>query len=302
MFYTSIVIQIRKFVSILAVNDNLSMKKTLYILLSGVSFGVLAQDYIQVTPANYLTSTYSVPDGTGRYKVLKHNTLYSIATLHGMTVEELKKLNGLSNNTISVGQLLIVNQITGALGQLNAVSASAPPVAVPVPYSNKNLLFAQPKAYTPASNHLVFQRARELKDAGQDLDLLKGAVLEWNSEKWYIAGEFDNFHTVSDKYDMGFDELKNMNEMNDYFLHPGMVLKISPGTLSEMTIRPEDMDVDAYIARNGISVEPVKLVEPVSMGGNEVLVDDQPKRTIKKEELEPEDVEETEWSLESPYK
>lgn len=36
------------------------------------------------------------------------DTLYSIANKYGMTIDELKKLNNLSNNILTIGQVLIV--------------------------------------------------------------------------------------------------------------------------------------------------------------------------------------------------
>ncbi|MBW6514709.1 MAG: LysM peptidoglycan-binding domain-containing protein [Candidatus Syntrophosphaera sp.] len=42
------------------------------------------------------------------YVVQKKDNLYRIALNHGMTVEELKRLNNLSSNTINVGQRLVV--------------------------------------------------------------------------------------------------------------------------------------------------------------------------------------------------
>lgn len=46
---------------------------------------------------------------TGTYTVKKGDTLYRIATNHGMTVSELKKLNNLSSNTIYPNQTLRVD-------------------------------------------------------------------------------------------------------------------------------------------------------------------------------------------------
>lgn len=45
------------------------------------------------------------------YTVEKGNSLWSIAKQHNMTVEEVKKLNGLKNNNISIGQKLKVKPI-----------------------------------------------------------------------------------------------------------------------------------------------------------------------------------------------
>lgn len=48
--------------------------------------------------------------GTARavYKVEKGDTLYSISKKHNVTVKELQNLNGLKDNTISIGQVLVV--------------------------------------------------------------------------------------------------------------------------------------------------------------------------------------------------
>ncbi|MDR1920164.1 MAG: LysM peptidoglycan-binding domain-containing protein [Candidatus Adiutrix sp.] len=48
------------------------------------------------------------PAGGKTYKVGAGDTLYSIARKHGMSVEEIKKLNNLSNNTARLGQTLKV--------------------------------------------------------------------------------------------------------------------------------------------------------------------------------------------------
>jgi len=40
--------------------------------------------------------------------VSKGDTLYSISKKYGLTVDELKKLNGLNSNNITIGQTLIL--------------------------------------------------------------------------------------------------------------------------------------------------------------------------------------------------
>ncbi|MGQ2982014.1 glucosaminidase domain-containing protein [Flavobacterium sp.] len=44
----------------------------------------------------------------GSYRVAQGDTLYSISKKHNLSVEELMRLNGLSNNAISIGQVLKV--------------------------------------------------------------------------------------------------------------------------------------------------------------------------------------------------
>lgn len=45
------------------------------------------------------------------YKVQKGDSLYSIAKRYGLTVDELKKLNNLTSNTLNIGQELIIKAI-----------------------------------------------------------------------------------------------------------------------------------------------------------------------------------------------
>lgn len=46
--------------------------------------------------------------GAGSYKVSQGDTLYSISKKHNLTVDELMRLNGLSDNNIAIGQVLKV--------------------------------------------------------------------------------------------------------------------------------------------------------------------------------------------------
>ncbi|MDO4814930.1 MAG: LysM peptidoglycan-binding domain-containing protein, partial [Gemella sp.] len=46
----------------------------------------------------------------GQHKVVKGDTLYNIAKRNGMTVDELKKLNNLTSNNVSLGRVLTVNK------------------------------------------------------------------------------------------------------------------------------------------------------------------------------------------------
>jgi LysM repeat protein len=52
----------------------------------------------------------NVKAGLDYHVVQPAQTLYSIARMHGMTVDELKELNGLNSNTLGIGQRLKVNK------------------------------------------------------------------------------------------------------------------------------------------------------------------------------------------------
>jgi len=53
---------------------------------------------------------YEVPEEANsmRYRVVKGDTLYSISKMYNLSVNELQKLNGLKDTTLSIGQELVV--------------------------------------------------------------------------------------------------------------------------------------------------------------------------------------------------
>ena len=56
--------------------------------------------------ANYIGVKYTPPVGTNIYIVKSGDTLWSIARKNNMTVNEIKKLNNLTSNSLSIGQSL----------------------------------------------------------------------------------------------------------------------------------------------------------------------------------------------------
>ena len=66
------------------------------------------------------------------YKVGPRETLYAIARRFGTTVEELKQINSLKGNSLSVGQTIKVRQT----GTPVATATQNQPVVVPVPVTN----------------------------------------------------------------------------------------------------------------------------------------------------------------------
>ena len=57
---------------------------------------------------DYIGYEYEINPELSYYTVEVGDSLYGIANKYGMTVEELKKLNNLQNNLLSIGQKLIV--------------------------------------------------------------------------------------------------------------------------------------------------------------------------------------------------
>lgn len=104
-------------------SNNLSVGQSLKVRSSGnVSTVIPTPTPVKPpVPTPPVTSTAS----TVIYKVVAGDTLYRISTKTGMSVDDIKTLNGLSSNNLSVGQIL---KIRGSSGSTQA----PPPNPVPV--------------------------------------------------------------------------------------------------------------------------------------------------------------------------
>lgn len=76
-------------------------------------YEVLGSDYVasnnavEVKSNNELPKDSSIPSQS--HQVSKGDTLYSISRKYNVTIQDLKKRNNISNDTLSVGQNLIIN-------------------------------------------------------------------------------------------------------------------------------------------------------------------------------------------------
>jgi LysM repeat protein len=102
---------------------------------------------ITATPANTLTSTTAPTRVVIRYTVKKNDTLSTIARDYKVSIDALRAANGLKDDTIRIGDILIIPQGTptpGALAQPapteEVVSSSGPPTATSVVFRTPTLI------------------------------------------------------------------------------------------------------------------------------------------------------------------
>ena len=77
-----------------------------------VEKGAIIGAGVEVGPWSYIGEGVEIGEGSQilSHVVVKGDTLYSIAREHDLTVDELKELNKLNSNNLSVGQELIVSE------------------------------------------------------------------------------------------------------------------------------------------------------------------------------------------------
>ena len=192
-------------------------------LLASLSAGALSQ----VAAEELATDTYAVTDSN--YTVQAGDGLYRIAINHGMSLEELKALNGLSSNFIYPGQVLRVS--TG-----NAPVETTDQEETNVTEETTNNSFEQ-------SESVQLSEAQTLQPLTQRQN---------NGTYTVKAGEWVN--KIAQDHGITADQLRQWNNLKSDLIHPGQVLVVSQGTTTPTQPKP----VQPKPSQPGTSTQPSK--------------------------------------------
>ena len=220
-------------------------KSNIYVVQSGDSLysiaqklGVSLQDLIEI---NDLTNTNLsigqeliipekdvivvpptiTPDNNqNTYKVSSGDSLYSIARRFNTTVDDIKKLNNLTNNNLSIGQVLRI------------------------PSSNNDTSNNNVTTYTVSSGDSLYSIARRFNTTVDDIKKLNnltnnnlsiGQVLRIpssntdtgnNDVTTYTVSSGDSLYSIARRFNTTVDEIKRLNNLTSNNLSIGQVLKI----------------------------------------------------------------------------
>jgi membrane-bound lytic murein transglycosylase D len=150
---------------------------------------------------------------THYYKVKRGDNLGTIASNNDVSVADLKKWNGLRNNTIAYGQSL-------------KILASESALKTPLAQAKKELLVA---------NKTVKE------DKGQKV-IAKDTLIA-NKQSIYVVQNGDNINTIADQYKVTVAQIKEWNNLSDNTLNQGTSLQVAAGlkepTKMELAQSPE---------------------------------------------------------------
>lgn len=192
----------------------------------------------------YLDIPYT-PLETNTYIVQKGDTLYKIALKYNTTIDLLKAENGLSNNSLKIGQMLKIPS----------------PVEDPdngdfLVYVVKSgdTLFSIANAYGTTVNALLSYNKlsnTNLTVGEQILIPRKDINKEDGEDILYTIQKGDSLWNIAQAYDTTVTELKNYNQLTSNTLSVGQVIKIPKGS----TITPPNNQVDTlYVVQKGDSL------------------------------------------------
>lgn len=160
----------------------------------------------------YAGGKYVAPLGSNYYTVKSGDSLWSISRKFGVTVNDLKKVNNLSSNLLSIGQNLIIP------GKKNNTSSNEYVV------KKGDTLYGIANKYNVSVDNLKSYNnlSTDSLSIGQIIKIPDNKV---NSNE-YVVKSGDNLYSISRKYGVSVDELMSVNNLKSTVLSVGQVLKI----------------------------------------------------------------------------
>lgn len=149
------------------------------------------------------------------YIVKKGDSLYSIANKYNTTVEELKRINNLTSNILSIGQVLKLPS-----DKANNVEKEENTTSYTVQKGDS--LYSIARKYDT-----TIDRIKDLNNLTTNL-LSIGQVLliptDTNLETTYTVQKGDSLYSIAKKYNTTVDRLKQLNNLSSNLLSIGQIL------------------------------------------------------------------------------
>ena len=151
------------------------------------------------------------------YIVKSGDSLYSIARNYNTTVSELKSLNNLSSNVLSIGQRLI-------LPTQNSTSPNETTYTV----KSGDSLYSIAREYNTTVSELMTLNnlSSTTLSIGQVLLIPSKSQTNDTSENLYTVKSGDSLYSIARNYNTTVSEIMNYNGLNSNLLSIGQVIKI----------------------------------------------------------------------------
>lgn len=154
----------------------------------------------------YLNVPYS-KNKTDYYVVQKGDTLYSIALKNNTTVTKLKELNNLIDNTISIGQnLLLPGTVSTEISDYYIVK-------------NGDTLYG-----IALANNVSVDELKKINNLNNNLINIGQKLLLPNNKKIYTVKSGDTLYSIAKRFNTNINELKNINNLTSNLLNIGQDL------------------------------------------------------------------------------
>lgn len=154
-------------------------------------------------------------DNNKYYIVKKGDSLYSIARRNNMTVDELKSLNNLTSNILSIGQKLIISSCSNVPNNVYVVKKGDTLWSIA---NNFNVSVNDLKNANNKSNNSL--------SIGEQLIIPGKSTGENVSTIIYTVKSGDNLYSIARRYNVTVNEIKSLNNLSSNLLSIGQKLSI----------------------------------------------------------------------------
>lgn len=154
-----------------------------------------------------------LPEST--YTVKKGDSLYSIANKYNTTVEELKRINNLTSNTLSIGQVLKLPS-----DKPNKIEQEKNTITYTIQKGDSLYSIARKYSTTIDKIKDLNNLTTNLLSIGQVLLIPTNA----NLETTYTVQKGDSLYSIAKKYNTTVDKLKQLNNLTSNLLSIGQIL------------------------------------------------------------------------------
>ena len=203
------------------------------------------------------------------YIVEKGDTLYSIAKEYGVSADKIKRLNGLINNNLTIGQVLVIKE------GVNNVSTNSSVDNYIV--KSGDTLYSIAKRFNTTVDEIknLNNKNNNILTIGEELIVPSSNSNNQNNSN-YIVKRGDTLYSIAKSFNITVDEVKRLNNLSSNTLTIGQVLKI-PTTNSYQTYIVKRGDTLYSIARDyGVLVNDIKslnnLTNNIISVGQELLI------------------------------
>ena len=167
-------------------------------------------------------TTITPSTGEETYVVKKGDSLYRIAAQYGTTVAELKRLNNLTSNTLSIGQVLKLPSTSTAISNTYTVKSG-------------DSLWSIANRYNTTVNELksLNNLTSNTLSIGQVLKLPRTSTT--TTTNTYTVKSGDSLWSIANRYNTTVNELKSLNNLTSNTLSIGQILKLPSTTTTTKT-------------------------------------------------------------------
>jgi len=169
------------------------------------------------------------------YKVMAGDTLYGLANKLDTSVNELKKLNNLTSNNLSIGQILKIPTKIVDIGDTDIYQVKS-----------GDTLYSLAKKF-----NITIDELKNLNDLVDD-NLVVGQLLSvpsgLSTANTYIVNVGDTLYSIAKNFNVSIDKIKEINNLTSNLLSVGQKLFIP--VEEEMTYVVKKGDTLYSIARN----------------------------------------------------